>query len=711
MTAKVLVRDLWKAFSTDKGTISVLEGVDLTVAAREFIAIVGPSGCGKSTLLSLLAGFEQPDSGEALIDGQPIAGPGRNGILITQRGSVFPWMTVRRNLEFGAQDMPATEREGLIQYYLELCGLTGFEAAYPHQLSGGMLQRVEVARAFMAKPDILYMDEPFGALDVLTRLRMRTELLHILNRDSHTCLLVTHDVEEALHMADRIVVMAPRPSRIKREFPVPVAHPRATLHPVLLRLKEQILQELGLSAVGVESDAMRVPPIDLMPRRRLRPRSDRALADMSHAALSPDTPAAVGPERFDVVVVGGGPGGASAAALLAERGLKVLILERQRFPRFHTGESLLPALWELWDRLDVTAAIEAAGFVPKQGIAFGMTQSGDEVALLTSEYPEYFPRTYAYHVERSRFDQILLNNARKKGAEVREAWSVQDVLFAGDQVCGVLAGPNDGELRPILADVVVDATGRDCLISRRLGWRRPDPVLNKVAHFTYFAGAWRRNAQEFFPEQDSIAGAAVTDVHTVNGGWLCYIPLANDVVSVSVVLDAKAAGQIRGGPQERFDHAVASCPRVQEWLRGARPLMPMQTVSNIAYLNDHFVGHGFMLVGDAAMFIDPIFSSGVTLAIRGGIFAADCILDAFQRRDFSEASLKPYEERIRVPMDRIFRIIHNWYELLDREDGSNMLLRAQRTPWLRERLIVLLSGGYEKMDLESFMLAASHSAA
>jgi halogenation protein CepH len=244
------------------------------------------------------------------------------------------------------------------------------------------------------------------------------------------------------------------------------------------------------------------------------------------------------------------------------------------------------------------------------------------------------------------------------------------------------------------------------LISRRLGWRRPDPALNKVSHFTHFAGAWRRSAREFLPAQDTIAGATVTDVHTVNGGWLWYIPLANDVVSVGVVLDAKAAGQIRGGPQERFDHAVASCPKVREWLRGARPLMPIQTVSNIAYLNDHFVGHGFVLVGDAAMFIDPIFSSGVTLAIRGGIFAADCILDAFQRRDFSATSLKPYEERIRVPMSRIFHMIHNWYELLDREDSSNLILRARQAPWLRERLIVLLSGGYEKMDVESFLLAA-----
>jgi ABC-type nitrate/sulfonate/bicarbonate transport system ATPase subunit len=241
MTAKILARDLWKAYRNDEDTVSALEGIDLTVAASEFIAIVGPSGCGKSTLLSLLAGFERPDSGEALIDGQPIVGPSRKGILITQRGSVFPWMTVRRNLEFGAQLMPATERDGLIRYYLELCGLTGFEDAYPHQLSGGMLQRVEVARAFMAKPDILYMDEP-----------------------CHTCLLVTHDVEEALHMADRIVVMTPRPGRIKRVLEVPVAHPRATSHPLLLRLKEQILQELGLSAQDVERDTTRVPPVDLI---------------------------------------------------------------------------------------------------------------------------------------------------------------------------------------------------------------------------------------------------------------------------------------------------------------------------------------------------------------------------------------------------------------------------------------------------------------
>jgi FAD-dependent halogenase len=533
---------------------------------------------------------------------------------------------------------------------------------------------------------------------------MRTELRRLLAHEHCTTLMVTHDVEEALDLADRVIIFSPRPAAIRSSVSVPFPHPRPLTHHSMLALKGQILQALGVE--DTEGDRASVLPADRPRARVLRPRGGRAPAYASLAALSPA--ATVSAERCDVVVIGGGPGGASAATVLAERGLKVLLLERQRFPRFHTGESLLPALWELWDRLDVTAEIEAAGFVPKQGIIFSMTRSGEEVALLTSEYPEYFPRTYTYHVERSQFDQILLENARRKGAEVREGWSVQEVIIEADRVCGVLAGPPDGDLHSIRADVVVDATGRDALISRRLGWRRPDPALNKIAHFTHFVGAGRRSAREFLPAQDTLVGATVTDVHTVDGGWLWYIPLANDVVSVGVVLDAKTAGQVRGGPQARFNHAVASCPKVQEWLQRAQPLMPTQTISNIAYINDRFVGDGFVLVGDAAMFIDPIFSSGVTLATRSGIFAADCILDAFERRDFSEGSLKPYEERLRVPMSRIFRLIHHWYELLDRGDGSHLFLRSRHTPLLRERLIVLLSGGYDKMDLESFLLTTSH---
>ena len=268
---------------------------------------------------------------------------------------------------------------------------------------------------------------------------------------------------------------------------------------------------------------------------------------------------------------------------------------------------------------------------------------------------------------------------------------------------GVLAAPNGEAPRAIAADVVVDASGRDCLLARQMGWRRPDPSLNKVAHYTQFAGGKRSEVAPLLAPADRIPGATTTDVHTVDGGWLWYIPLAGDVVSVGAVLDAHRAGRLAGEPEAVLDAALAACPRVRAQLEGARRTMPVQTISGISYINESFAGNGFVLVGDASMFVDPIFSAGVTLAVRGGIYAADTILDAFQRRDFSAARLAPYEARIRPPMDRIFELIRHWYASLDRP--GDMIRRSRDLPWLRERLIVLLSGGYDKMDLESFALA------
>jgi halogenation protein CepH len=269
----------------------------------------------------------------------------------------------------------------------------------------------------------------------------------------------------------------------------------------------------------------------------------------------------------------------------------------------------------------------------------------------------------------------------------------------------VLAGPNGEAPRAIAADMVVDATGRDCLIARKLGWRRPDPALNKVAHYTQYACGRRSEVESLLHPADRIPGATTTDVHVVDGGWLWYIPLGGDVVSVGAVLDAHRAGRLAGNPEAVLDAALDACPRVREQLAGARRTMPVQTISGISYINESFVGDGFVLVGDASMFVDPIFSAGVTLAVRGGIYAADTILDAFQRRDFSAASLAPYEARIRPPMDRIFELIRHWYASLEHPDARDMIRRSRELPWLRERLVVLLSGGYDKMDLESFALA------
>ena len=240
---KILVDHVTKAFVRNKQTLPVVDDVSFSVANGEFVAIVGPSGCGKSTLMNIIAGFEQPDSGRVLIDGAPQAGPSKNGIVISQHGSVFPWLTVRENLMFGLE---GAGQETRADHYAAMVGLKGFERSYPHELSGGMLKRVELARALVVKPEILYMDEPFSALDALMNLRMRGELLRILAEERHTVLLITHDVEEAVHMADRIMVLGPRPTSIQATFDVPVAHPRKLSNPELQALREAILRELGV---------------------------------------------------------------------------------------------------------------------------------------------------------------------------------------------------------------------------------------------------------------------------------------------------------------------------------------------------------------------------------------------------------------------------------------------------------------------------------
>jgi ABC-type nitrate/sulfonate/bicarbonate transport system ATPase subunit len=245
MPTKIAVQNVRKSFDAEKGPLEVIANLDFEVNDGEFVAIVGPSGCGKTTLMNIMAGFLPPDSGTIQVDGRARAQPNPKGVLITQQGSVFPWLTVRQNLLFGL-DERIPGREALADEYAALVGLEGFENNYPHELSGGMLKRAEIARALAVKPEILYMDEPFSALDALMSLRMQNELLRILAREKHTVLLITHDVEEAIHMADRILVLSPRPARIQASFAVPFAHPRRVSRPEAQALRVAILKELGV---------------------------------------------------------------------------------------------------------------------------------------------------------------------------------------------------------------------------------------------------------------------------------------------------------------------------------------------------------------------------------------------------------------------------------------------------------------------------------
>ena len=247
MSAKaIVVSGIRKSFASGTGSLPVIDDVSFSVADGEFVAIVGPSGCGKSTLMNIVAGFERPDRGSVKVDGAERVGPSPKGIVISQHGSVFPWLTVQENLMFGLSGDGPGDKAALADHYAAMVGLKGFEAAYPHELSGGMLKRVELARAFVVKPEILYMDEPFSALDALMNLRMRNELLRILEEERHTVLLITHDVEEAIAMADRVMVLSPRPTTIQASFTVDMPHPRKLSSPQAQSLKDAILRELGV---------------------------------------------------------------------------------------------------------------------------------------------------------------------------------------------------------------------------------------------------------------------------------------------------------------------------------------------------------------------------------------------------------------------------------------------------------------------------------
>jgi ABC-type nitrate/sulfonate/bicarbonate transport system ATPase subunit len=245
MSAKIVVADVHKSFASDTAVLDVVAGVSFTVCDGETVAIVGPSGCGKSTLMNMVAGFERPDRGSVSVDGTVRSAPSAKGILITQHGSVFPWLTVQQNLMFGL-DGHARGKEMLADHYAAMVGLKGFEASYPHELSGGMLKRVELARALVVKPEILFMDEPFSALDALMNLRMRNELLRVLSEERHTVLLITHDVEEAIHLADRVMVLSQRPAKIQASYDVRLPHPRKLSSPAVQELRQAILCELGV---------------------------------------------------------------------------------------------------------------------------------------------------------------------------------------------------------------------------------------------------------------------------------------------------------------------------------------------------------------------------------------------------------------------------------------------------------------------------------
>lgn len=220
--AKLAFNNVRKVYDTSNGQVVALDSLDLQIRTREFVTIVGPSGCGKSTLLMIAAGLEIATEGSVFVDGHPISGPSPDRGVIFQQYALFPWLTVRKNVEFSprVKRLPPAERRAVVDHYLSLVGLSQFAESLPKTLSGGMKQRCAVARAYAARPDVLLMDEPFGALDAVTRTRMQETLLTAWYREPTTVIFITHDVDEAVFLGNRIVVMTPSPGRISRVIPV-----------------------------------------------------------------------------------------------------------------------------------------------------------------------------------------------------------------------------------------------------------------------------------------------------------------------------------------------------------------------------------------------------------------------------------------------------------------------------------------------------------
>ncbi|MCC7447023.1 MAG: ABC transporter ATP-binding protein [Anaerolineae bacterium] len=250
MKPKLQLRDITMTFRTRRGgQVTAVDDLSLDVADREFISIVGPSGCGKSTLLRVVAGLVNPAGGDVLLDGRQITGPGADRGMVFQSYTLFPWLTVQGNVEFGPRlkGLPGSERAALAREYLSMVGLQGFENSYPKELSGGMMQRVAIARALANDPEVLLMDEPFGALDAQTRVIMQELLVNLWQRTPKTILFVTHDIDEALFLSDRVYIMTARPGRIKQTLDVHLPRPRTfdmITEPAFIEQKRAVLDAI-----------------------------------------------------------------------------------------------------------------------------------------------------------------------------------------------------------------------------------------------------------------------------------------------------------------------------------------------------------------------------------------------------------------------------------------------------------------------------------
>jgi len=360
----------------------------------------------------------------------------------------------------------------------------------------------------------------------------------------------------------------------------------------------------------------------------------------------------------EVVVIGGGPAGATTATLVAQQGRSARLYERERFPRYHVGESLIPETFWVLDRLGILPELRGGPFVEKHSVQFVSEQGRLSEPFYFADYkPHESARTW--QVTRQDFDQLMLDNARRHGVDVREGVRVLDVLFEGGRAVGVRTVDEAGVEEDVRCHVVVDAAGQSGLILDRLGLRQWDPVLKKAAIWSYFKGAAR--------EQGRDAGATLVMQTAGKVGWFWYIPLQNDITSIGVVApfdhlfknrDSKDLGAI-------FSEEVARCPGLQPRIAGAERVGPYRAAKEYSYRSSKVAGDGWVLVGDAFGFLDPLYSSGILLALKSGALAADAIAAGLERGDVSEAALGCWGPDYVAGLERMRKLVCGFYDGLN----------------------------------------------
>jgi flavin-dependent dehydrogenase len=394
----------------------------------------------------------------------------------------------------------------------------------------------------------------------------------------------------------------------------------------------------------------------------------------------------------DVVVVGGGPAGSTAATLIARQGRRVVLLDRAEFPRFSVGESLMPASYWTLERLGVLDELKTSPYPRKHSVQFFAGDGRPSAPFYFSEIDPH-ESSVTWQVDRWSFDKMLLDHARASGVDVRERANVKDVLFEGSRATGVLAEYADGRRETMSARVVVDATGQTALMARKLGLKSMDPELRHAAFFTRYRGAAR---------DAGIDAGATLILHTpADRCWFWYIPLPDDLVSVGLVgpIDQLLRGR-KGDPGAVFREAAARCPALEARIEGAEQTGEIRVMRDFSYISTRIAGDGWVMAGDAFGFLDPIYSTGVFLALKSAEFAADAVDEAFEQQDFSAARLGRHGARYVQAMESLRQLVYAYYD-----ESFSVARFLKHNPQFRGQVVNLLVGNVFRVSVDGLFEA------